>query len=150
MTVNTLFLSPLHQAFNENVESPDNAAVRATMRGDVRHNILYSKIEQYELASAATRAINLANYTPLTDWPFIMLRVVGEIKVTTVGVDTDNSTAIGADIPCYGTSLLPGIFVLSSYNVTSFTIESLADDSIIELFAGIAAEDDDARLDDNA
>lgn len=150
MSIHTLFLSPLHQAFNEDVECPDAADVKAALRGDIRHNILYSKIEQYELDITETRAISLANYTALSDWAFIKMRVVGDAKLTTAAKDTDDTTDITADLPCYGTAKLPGILVLSTYNVTSFTVESLADDTVVELFAGIAAEDDDTRLTDNA
>lgn len=149
MTVHTLFLSPLHQAFNSDVPEPSDSEVISRLVGDVYHNILYHKKEQFELDSAETRAISYANFTA-AHWAFIILRVVGDAKITTSGVDTDDATGITADLPCYGTSLLPGILILSTYNVSTFTIESLADGTVIELFAGIAAEDDDTRLDDNA
>jgi hypothetical protein len=118
--------------------------------GDVRHNVLYAKIEQFQIDNTETRSISLANYTQLSDWPFIIMRVVGEAKLSTVGVDTDNSTGITGEMPAYGTSKFPGILIFSTYNVQTFTVESLADDTTVELFAGIAAEDDDSRLDDNA
>lgn len=148
MSVYTLFMSPLHQAFSDNVNDPEDSQVVARLRGDVRQNILYQHVEQYSLDDGSTRAISYANYT-LTEWAFIVLRVVGEIKVTTVAKDTDGSTDISANLPCYGTALFPGILVLSTYNVSSFTVESLADDTTVQVFAGIAAEDDDSRLDDN-
>jgi hypothetical protein len=144
-----MFISPLHQAYGSNVDDPSDAEVMARLSGQVRHNILYKKIEQFELDDAETRSISLANYTN-SHWSFIIMRVIGDAKLTTAALDTDDASAITADIPCYGTSLLPGIFVLSSYNVNTFTIESLADDTVIELVAAIAAEDDDTRLDDNA
>lgn len=146
----TLFLSPIHNTFSDDVDDPSQSKDFRRYFGDSKFNILYHKIEKFTLASSATRTISYANYTALTDWPIIIARVVGSARINTVGVDTDGSTAITGKLPIYGTSIFPGIGSISSYNVTSFTVESLADGTEIELYAAISAEDDDTRLNDNA
>lgn len=144
----TLFVSPLHQAFPDNVDDPAQSKIAVRFDNQDKYNILYKKVEQYELASGATRAITLANYTS-SQWAYLILRVNGHVRVNTAGFNTDGTTPITGKLPVYGTSLFPGMGILSTYNVTSFTVESLADGSNVELFAGIAAEDDDPLIDQN-
>lgn len=145
----TLFTSPLHQAFPDNVTDPAQSKIAIRFMNQDRFNILYKKVEQFELDAAATRTISYANYAS-TEWAFLIMRVVGHAKVSTSGFDTDGSTPITGELPCYGTSIFPGMLLLSTYNVSTFTVESLADSTKVELFAGISCEDDDPRLDENA
>ena len=145
----TLFTSPLHQAFPDNVDDPIDSKIAIRFMGQDKFNILYKKVEQYALADGDTRAISYANYT-VAEWAFIVIRVIGSAAINTVGVDTNGSTPIAGVLPVYGTSIFPGIGLLSTYNVTTFTVESFADNTQIELFAGISCEDDDTRLDLNA
>lgn len=144
----TLFMSPLHQAYPDNVDDASMSQDATRFMGEIRQNILYHKIEQFELDDTDTRSISLANYAR-TDWCFLILKVVGEACVNTAGKDYDGSTDITGVLPVYGTALFPGIAILSSYNVDTFSVESLADDTKVALYAAIAAEDDDARLDSN-
>ena len=149
MTVHSLFMSPLHFAWSDNVDDPALSKFCSRFLGEENYNILYHKIEQYELDNTATRAISFANYTR-SEWSYIICRVVGSARLNTAGKDSDGSTSISGKLPVYGTALFPGVLILSSYNVDTFTIESLADDTTVELYAAIAAEDDDTRMDLNA
>lgn len=149
MTTHTLFISPIHSIFHDNVINPSESKDYMRFMSQERHNILYHKIEKYELDLSATRAISFANYTTLSDWAFIIAKVVGSVRINTAGFDTDGVTARTGKLPIYGTSIVPGIGIISTYNTTSFTVESLANDSTIELYAAIAAEDDDTRMDSN-
>lgn len=145
----TMFMSPLHQAFPANVDDPSDSDIVIRFNNQDKFNILYKKVEQFELDDTETRTISYANYTALSDWAYIVMRVIGEARINTVGVDTDGVTAITGKLPAYGTEIFPGVVLLSTYNVSTFTVESLADGTSIELFAGISCEDDDTRLDDN-
>lgn len=145
----TLFLSPLHQAWSDDVLDPSDSKVALRFDDTNRFNILYKKVEQFELDDGDTRAISFANYAS-TDWVFLIYRVIGEATVNTSGVDTDGSTPISAKLPAYGNHIFPGIGLLSTYNVSTFTIESHQDSTKIELFAAISCADNDPLLDENA
>ncbi len=145
----TLFTSPLHQAFPDDVTDPAQSKIAIRFMNQDKFNILYKKVEQFELDAAATRTISYANYAS-SEWSFLIMRVNGHAQVNTAGFDTDGTTPITGELPVFGNRVFPGMLLLSTYNVTSFTVESLADSTKIELFAGISCEDDDPRLDENA
>ncbi len=144
----TLFMSPLHSAFPDNVDDPSESKIVTRLDDENKFNILYKKIEQFELDDTDTRAISFANYTR-SDWSYLIVRVIGSARINTAGKDTDGSSAITGKLPMYGTDIFPGIGLFSSYNVDTFTVESLADSTKIELFAAISCADDDTRIDDN-
>ncbi len=142
----TLFLSPLQQVWPDDVTDPAQSKLAYRFRGEDKYNILYQKIEQFELDDGSTRTISYANYAS-TQWAFIIARVVGEVTINTSGFDTNGSTPITGKLPIYGKEILPGIGILSTYNVSTFTVESHEDGSTVELYAAIAAADDDPLID---
>lgn len=142
----SLFVSPLHQAYPDKVDDASMSKDLARFVGEEHYNVLYQRIEQFELDAAETRAITFANYTR-SEWTYLILKVVGVAMVTTTGKDYDGSTDITGNLTAQGTSLFPGILILSSYNIDTFSVEALTDGTKVQLFAGIAAADDDTRLD---
>lgn len=145
----TLFISPLQQAWPDNVNDPADSKLAFRFDDQSKFNILYKKVEQFELDASSTRSIGLVDFGT-SEWLFLVVRCVGTGRVNTAGFDTDGTTPITGKIPVYGNRLLPGIALLSTYNNSSFTVESLADGSLFEVFAAVACTDDDARLDTNA
>lgn len=140
----SLFTSGYIAAYDDLVDDPTLAAWAQQVSGDSRHNVIAKKVESYTLDSAATRAVTLANYVS-TEWTILILKVTGEVKVNTVATNLAGGAVTGR-LRAYGTSVFPGILMISTHNVTSFTVESLADGTKVELFAAIAIEDDDARM----
>lgn len=145
----TLFTSPLHQAFPDDVDDPNDSKIAFRLDDQNQYNILYKKVEQFELDAAQTRTLSLFNIGS-TQWLFLIVKCVGSGRVNTAGFDTDGSTPITGKLPVYGNRVFPGILLLSTYNTSSFVVESLADDSKFEVFCAVACADNDARMDTNA
>ncbi len=141
----TAFVSAIHSAWLDNVSDPEMSHTAQQSICPAQYNVLTHKMEQFELDSAASRTISFANYAS-SEWTFILMRVVGKAYFNIAAKDTDGSTSIVSKIPAYGTELLPGIAIISSYNITSISVVSEQDDSIIELYAAISCADDDTRL----
>ncbi len=145
----SLFVSPIVAAWDADVNDPTQGNFVGQMLNTDRQNVLYYRIEKCILASSATRAITLANYVR-TEWLYLIVRVNGLAYIATAGKDTDGSSAITGKLQAYGTDLLPGISIFSSYNVDTMTITSQADDTEVEVFAAVACADDDTRYTTNA
>ncbi len=139
------FVSAVHSAWPDNVFDPVLSKVVQQLIAPAQLNILFQKQEQFELDAAASRSITMANYVN-TEWLFLVYRVIGKAYLSLAGVDTDNTTAITSKFPAYGTELLPGIGIVSTYNINTLSVVSQQDDTTIELYAAIACADDDIRL----
>lgn len=127
-------------AVPDSVDYPTAAKCLGLLDRPYKHVVLTKKIEQITLANLATRLIDFTNYAS-TDYVAVIARVVGECRINTAGFDTDGVTAITGKLPIYGTALYPGVGMITTYNTTSFTIESLADGTVIELFAATLEND---------
>lgn len=149
MSVYSLFLSAALAAYDTDVDDADYAETATRYVHGQRYNVLYRKVEDIVLDAAATRALSLANYAA-SEWLYIVLEVVGGVRLATVGVDYDGTTPINGHLPSYGTELFPGKLLLSTYNVSTATLVGLEDDTKIKVLAAIACPDDDARYTENA
>lgn len=145
----TMFVSPLISAWQDNVDDPSMARFASQFIGDEKYNILYQRIEQFELDDGDTRAITYANGLT-ADWKYLIIKVTGTAHLDLAGFDTDGTTPITAKIPYYGTSLFPGIGFISSYNLTTLQFEGDADGTKVEVYAAVSCADDDALLVTNA
>lgn len=145
MSYFTSFIAAIHSAWSGDSTDPLESPSSQQLIADSQLNILYHRQEQFELDDAASRSITLANYTS-SEWTFFVMKVVGTCYFSISALDTDGVTVITSKIPAYGTSLLPGIAIFSSYNVSSVSVVSTADDTTVELYAAISCADDDARL----
>lgn len=139
------FVSTIHSAWSGDASDPLESDDGQQLIAPTQLNILYHRQEQFELDNAATRSITLANYTS-SEWTFFVMKVVGQCYFSISALDTDGVTVITSKIPAYGTALLPGIAIFSSYNVSSVSVVSEADDTTVQLYAAISCADDDARL----
>ncbi len=145
----SLFVNPIISAWNAEDSEPVAGNFLGQVVGSDRQNILYQRIEKMILNNTDSRSISLANYVS-TEWIYLIYRVVGTAYLSTSGFSTDGSTAITGKLPAYGTALMPGIGIVSSYNVSTMSIVSQADGTSVELYAAIACADDDTRLTTNA
>lgn len=145
----SMFISPGLMSWTDDVNDPSQADFTNGLITIDRQNILFQRVEKMMLDSAGSRSITLANYVN-TEWLYLVYRVVGNAYLSTAGLDTDGATPITGKLPAYGTSLLPGVGIISTYNLNTLSIVSQADGTTIELFAAVACADDDARYSANA
>ncbi len=108
---------------------------------EAKHNVVFYRRETLSLDAAETRTIAIPNYAT-TQWVCIMARVIGEAKLTTVGTDWDGSTPIEGVTAGYGAKQHPGIISVTTTNVSTFTLQGLADGTSLEYLMAILAEDD--------
>ncbi len=97
-------------------------------------NVSIYRRETVALDDGDTRTITLPNYAA-SGWSAVMARVIGEAKITTVGTDWNGASGVTGDTVGYGVSRYPGMISLSTTNVTSFTLEGLADSTTVEYLA---------------
>jgi len=143
----TLFINPAFQGFLQNVDDPIMANNQDSNSGVSRYNVLWRRIEEVTLDNTQTRVITPPKLSASTDKCFMLVRVIGSARVNTVGTSFNGITAVAGKIPVYGVTRFPGIGVFSTYNLTSLTLESLADGTVIEVFTAVTCDDNDARLD---
>jgi hypothetical protein len=152
MSVFSLFHSIVQSACDDDVDDPIVAAVRDQLEAHERYNVLYSKQDELLMDENDTQTINLANYGVAypNDWTIIVLQVEGWVELQTLAKNYDNATTINGYQRSKGTSVFPGLLVLSSYNVTTFTLKALADSTKIRYLAAVACLSTDSRYEDNA
>ncbi len=138
----TLFAYLKGAISNGDDTDPESSAVFYNPPMEAHHNVIYYRRETLELDDGDTRSITFPNATASSGWVGVMARVIGEAKLTTVGVNWAGSGAITGVTVGYGASRHPGMMSATTYNVTSFTLEGLADDTTVEYVAMILAEDD--------
>lgn len=128
--------------------NPETSPIYLLPGPTARHNVTFYRREEIELDNAETRTITLPNHAQ-TSWVLILARIVGpdgqtvgQAKLTTVGVDVNNVTAIEGQTLGYGIDAHPGIIGMTTYNVNSFTLTGLAAGTKITYLAAILATDD--------
>jgi hypothetical protein len=139
---NTLFAYLKGAISNGDDTDPENSASFYGPPWEAHHNILYYRRETLDFDLGDTRSVTFPDTAAATGWVGVMARVVGEAKLTTVGVNWDGSTAVTGVTPGYGVDRYPGMISVVTDKVTSFTFEGLADDTTVEYVAMILAEDD--------
>ncbi len=103
------------------------------------------------LSSSATvltghvQAITPLFATPANEWLYVMVKVVGEVDIITTGTNYTTG-AITGTTRCYGTSLLPGFFVISTYNVSSIAIWGVAASSSVRYISSVVTYPTDTRI----
>ncbi len=131
----TLFTSNVVNAYPDNSPDPFFTTYCDTLNQYSRFNITYRQLTTFDLAAAGSKTLTLPN-AALTDYQYVIIRVVGEVRLDVVGKDTNGTTTINGYLPVYGTSVFPGILQFSTYNNTSLTLTAVAD-SIGEVFVGV-------------
>jgi hypothetical protein len=142
MSNNTLFAYLKGAISNSNDTDPEDSSAFVNPPMTAYHNVIYYRRETLDLDDGDTRSITFPETDAASGWVGVMCRVIGEAKLTTVGVNWDGSTALTGVTVGYGTDRHPGMISMVTKNVTSYTLECLADDSTLEYVAMILAEDD--------
>lgn len=137
----TLFLSPYIVAFPDNVSDPSFSKYQTTFTYQGRYNITDKKVTQVLLDNNETQAITLPSSAVLSSWVMLVIQVEGLAQLETTGKDLNGTTSISGFVPVYGTSVLPGIIVLSTFNILTLTLRGQADNTKINVFAGLSAGD---------
>ncbi len=137
---NTFFANPWVEAFTDRVCLPTASTQADSMSPVPVYPVNYRKVQEITLDNSDTKVIAFPNYAS-TDRTLLYLSVVGAMRVETAGFDTNGSTPILGYTPCYGTSLYPGKLILSTYNVTTFTLLGQADGTVVEVFAAVLEAD---------
>jgi len=141
----TSFIGAIFSAWSDPVTDPMSSHDAQQLIASSKLNVLYHRQEQMELDSSESRVISRANYTS-SEWTYMVMRVVGKAYFEITALDTDGVTVITSKIPAYGTEQLPGIAIISSYNITAISVVSQQDNTLVELYAAISCADDDTRL----
>lgn len=152
MAVFSLFHSLVTSACPDNVDDAWVSELMDQLTAGERYNVLFFKSADLEMDSAQTRVISLANYSLSypNDQTIVILLVDGWVELQTAAKDYDNAAGITGYQRSYGNSIFPGMLVLSSYNITSFTLKALQDDTKIRYLVAVVCDDDDTRYTDYA
>jgi hypothetical protein len=138
----TLFAYLKGAVSNGDDTDPESSAVFYNPPMEAHHNVLYYRRETVGLDLGDTRAITFPDSSAASGWVGVMARVIGEAKLTTVGVNWNGSSAITGVTVGYGVIQHPGMISTVTSNVTGFTLEGLADDTTVQYVAMILAQDD--------
>lgn len=144
MTTNyTLFVDMYASAFADTVQVADPAYAEwsAEMAQQVRYNVQRRNQQTLVLAANATQALTFSGGVQLAEWHVLVVRCIGQGQIITTGKDTDGATSITGTQGIYGTAVLPGIFILSTYNLTGVTLKSLAAGTVFEVLECFCVED---------
>lgn len=142
MTTNyTMFANVLLSAWRERVSDPFYAKTVEVYSRTPRFNLVSKLYQTIELDDTDTRSLLIPTSTATADARIIYCRVVGKAKLTIAALDTNSVTVITGIIRAYGTEVLPGIMMLSDYNITALTFTGEDDDTVIEVFYGKTEDD---------
>ena len=136
----TIFAYFKGTASNADDTDPETSSVFYNPPISAVHNVSFYRRETIELDATETRVITLPSYA-VSDWIGIMAKVVGEAKITTVGVNWNGSTPIEGVTAGYGVARYPGYISMVTTNVTSFTITAIADGTTVEYLAMVLLAD---------
>lgn len=133
----TLFVGPTIETYSEKIVDPDTSSYIGNVfcYEDPTPTKFYS-VETIALDSGDSRTIDFGT-TILADKKFLFLKVVGSAQIRTVAKDTDGTTTINGYLAAYGVEAFPGLIYLSTYNITSATVNGLADSTTVDLLAAI-------------
>jgi hypothetical protein len=141
MGLYTLFLSPYATTFPESVSDPAYSQLATALNYQGRYNVnIYQAAQVLLVNNGDSSAISFPSTVSMSDWRFVILRVNGNASINSVGTD-DVGGPISGYTAAYGTSLYKGYVILSTYNVTSFTLSALAANTTIDVFIAVSAED---------
>lgn len=136
----TQFVSTYLAAWTDNVPEGYMSSWRAGANKLTRYSVLRKGAQGLVLNSGQTSTVTIASQSQ-ADWLYLAIRCVGTGHVNLVGKDASNAT-IASSIPVYGTQLLPGIVLISTYNLTAApVIVSDQDGSTFDIIDSTCVED---------
>ncbi len=131
----SLFFTPLQYAYTTASPEPFYSRYAESFSSVSRFLIEGQKIQTIALDTSDTYTLTPAQLK-VTDGCVLIAKVTGDARLTTTAKDVNQVSTITAYQGAYGTDLLPGYIVLSTYNATAFVFTGVADDTVIELFFG--------------
>ncbi len=105
------------------------------------HNVTKYRRETVPLDDGDTRTVSMPDGAT-GDWVGFAARVVGEAKLTTVGVNWNGSSGVTGVTVGYGVERYPGYISMTTANLSTMTLEGLADDTTVEYLLMTLATDD--------
>lgn len=144
----TAYFSPGMSLYTDDVSNGrDSNVLPRQFRELFEHPCLSYRAERAVMDEDDTRSIEPMLIGVATDnvRSFVVLKVTGNVKITTVGNDSDDETPLTGYTNCYGTAYLPGFMILMPYNLTSITLTALAN-STVDILTGVLALSTDTRL----
>jgi len=145
----TAYLSPGLSLYDGDVGGAEGSNVLPRRFFDtIRHPCLTFLTQRLEMDDTETRSVEpmLIGAAANNERSLIILKVVGEVQVQTAGKDSDDTTPLTGYQQCYGTSYMPGIYVLTGYNIDSITLEAEDDDTVVNVLTAILAISTDSRI----
>lgn len=141
MTTNyTQFINDYIAAWPDNVSDPDLSSWYDFKDHSIRYNNQKKNVQEVTLDNGHSYQLSLVNLQQ-SDWHSFVIRCIGEGYISLAGKDSSN-VAITSKIPVYGNSILPGITIVSTYNLTGNpVINSLADGSVFQIIQAQCVED---------
>ena len=144
----TAYFSPGIRIYDGDVNNTTASnVVPREFRSLSEHPMLSHREDRVVMAIADTRSIEPMNIGAASDneRSLVVLKVIGRVKVTVVGKDSDDAADLTGISEVFGTAYLPGYLVLMPYNVTSITLEAIAA-STVDVLTGILVLSTDSRL----
>lgn len=135
----TLFVSPVVSSYPDDAPDPFFARLSNEFQPQTYYNVLYYRLSSVALNTGETFGINPSGANATKPWVFVMLRVIGHVVLETTGTDVDGATPIAGYTPSYGTSVFPGVLLLSSINAAPYIIRGAADGSVVEVFTAVCS-----------
>lgn len=133
MSNTTVFLNMLVSQFQENTPDPFFARWSEAFSQQIRYNCVVKRTVSLALANGGSYTLSPSNLA-LSDWNFILAKVIGTARLNTAGKDTDGTTDIAGKLDGYGTAIYPGFIILSTYNLIAMTVTAQADNTVVEIF----------------
>ena len=152
MTVFSLFHGLDVTAWTDDVDDPLASSLLSKLTANERYNVLFQKSDSIAVDDGDTVSILPANYSVSfpNDQIFVLLRVRGWAELQLSSKDYDDASDIDGYQRAYGDSIMPGILVLSSYNVATLAVKGLQDGTKIEYLFCVVCDDTDVRYEDYA
>lgn len=138
----TAFLSTLLVSWPDDVDDYQFARVLTGKIGldSDRYDVSGYLVESMELDNTDVRTVTwpTTGTTQTSMTKIIWARVIGTALITHTGTDPNGGGATTAYLGCYGTAKMPGLVLLYATGLSgSFTVTGQADDTTVDIFAGI-------------
>ena len=146
MSTFTMFTNSMIHIMEDNVPDINHTdGLLAALNYDDVDNTLYFETDRFLLNAGEVRKLILPNFSQ-NEWVYIILKVNGDVSLNMIARDYSNSRAITSRSKIAGNSRFPGILNLTTYNVVEMSIVGVSEFSLVESYASIIVEPNDARL----
>lgn len=146
MATFTMFSNNMIHIMGDQVTDLDySQSILASQNYDDRDDTLYFETDRFLLNNLEIRRLVLPNFAQ-SESVSIILRVNGEVRIDILALDYNDSAPIKSSSNIFGNSRFPGILTMTTYNVLEMKIVGVSEFSLVESYASIIVQPDDARL----